>query len=96
MIAITRSIVLIGLLSFAESIFAMQLVTPEEVMASRSAPPIQEASSDTADPMAPQITVIAPDSIDKAIKNPFKMEVLFKSKDGAVVDFKSSMIHFLA
>ena len=89
MIAITRSIVLIGLLSFAESIFAMQLVTPEEVMASRSAPPIQEASSDTADPMAPQITVIAPDSIDKAIKNPFKMEVLFKSKDGAVVDFKS-------
>jgi hypothetical protein len=89
MIAITRSIVLIALLSLAESTFAMQLVTPEEVMASRNAPPIQEASSDPADPMAPQITVVAPDSIDKAIKNPFKMEVLFKSKDGAVVDFKS-------
>ena len=89
MIAITRSIVLIGLLSVAESSFALQLVTPEEVMASRSAPPVQEVSSEPADPMAPQITVVAPDSIDKAIKNPFKMEVLFKSKDGAVVDFKS-------
>ena len=89
MIAITRSIVLIGLLSVAESSFALQLVTPEEVMASRSAPPVQEVSSEPSDPMAPQITVVAPDSIDKAIKNPFKMEVLFKSKDGAAVDFKS-------
>jgi hypothetical protein len=87
--AITRSIFLIGLLSVAESSFALQLVTPEEVMASRSAPPVQEVSSEPSDPMAPQITVVAPDSIDKAIKNPFKMEVLFKSKDGAAVDFKS-------
>jgi len=59
MIAITRSIVLIGLLSVAESSFALQLVTPEEVMASRSAPPVQEVSSEPSDPMAPQITVIA-------------------------------------
>ena len=89
MIAIIRSIVLIGLLSVTELTFAMQLVTPEEVMASLNAPPVQEVSSEPADPMAPQITVVAPDSIDKAIKNPFKMEVLFKSKDGAVVDLKS-------
>ena len=89
MIAIIRSIVLLGLLSVTELTFAMQLVTPEEVMASLNAPPVQEVSSEPADPMAPQITVVAPDSIDKAIKNPFKMEVLFKSKDGAVVDLKS-------
>ena len=85
----TRSIFLLGLLSMAASSYALQLVTPVEVAASRNAPPVQEASSDPADPMAPQITVVDPDSIDKAIKNPFTMEVLFKSKDGNPVDFKS-------
>ena len=86
---ITRSIVLFGTMTIANSALALQLVTPEEAMASRSVPPVQEVSSDPADPMAPQITIVEPDSIDKAIKNPFKMEVLFKSQDGAVVDFKS-------
>ncbi len=85
----TGSILLVGLLTMAASSYAVQLVTPAEVAASRNAPPVQEASSDPADPMAPQITIIDPDSIDKAIKNPFTMEVLFKSKDGNPVDFKS-------
>ena len=85
----TGSILLVGLLSMAANSYAVQLVTPAEVAASRNAPPVQEASSDPADPMAPQITVVDPDSIDKAIKNPFTMEVLFKSKDGNPVDFKS-------
>jgi len=85
----TRSILLLGLMSMAASSYAVQLVTSAEAAASRNAPPVQEASSDPADPMAPQITIIDPDSIDKAIKNPFTMEVLFKSKDGIPVDFKS-------
>ena len=85
----TGSILLAGLLTMAASSYAVQLVTPAEVAASRNAPPVQEASSDPADPMAPQITIVDPDSIDKAIKNPFTMEVLFKSKDGNPVDFKS-------
>ncbi len=85
----TGSILLVGLLAMASTSYAVQLVTPAEVAASRNAPPVQEASSDPADPMAPQITIVDPDSIDKAIKNPFTMEVLFKSKDGNPVDFKS-------
>ena len=87
--AITRSILLVGLISVATSSYAAQLVTPVEVAASRNAPPVQEASSEPADPMAPQITIVDPDAIDKAIKNPFKMEVLFKSQDGNPVNFKS-------
>ena len=85
----TRSILLVGLMSMAASSYAFQLVTSAEAAASRNAPPVQEASSDPADPMAPQITIIDPDSIDKAIKNSFTMEVLFKSKDGNTVDFKT-------
>ena len=85
----TGSILLVGLLAMASSSYAVQLVTPAEVAASRNAPPVQEASSDPADPMAPQITIVDPDAIDKVIKNPFAMEVLFKSKDGNPVDFKS-------
>ena len=87
--AITRSILLVGLISVATSSYAVQLVTPVEVAASRNAPPVQEASSEPADPMAPQITIVDPDAIDKAIKNPFKMEVFFKSQDGNPVNFKS-------
>ena len=87
--AITRSILLAGLISVAASSYAVQLVTPVEVAASRNAPPVQEASSEPADPMAPQITIVDPDAIDKAIKNPFKMEVFFKSQDGNPVNFKS-------
>ena len=87
--AITRSILLVGLISVATSSYAVQLVTPVEVAASRNAPPVQEASSEPADPMAPQITIFDPDAIDKAIKNPFKMEVFFKSQDGNPVNFKS-------
>ena len=85
----TKSILLVGLMSMAASSYAVQLVTSAEAAASRNAPPVQEASSDPADPMAPQITIVDPDSIDKAIKNPFAMEVLFKSKDGNPVDFKT-------
>ena len=85
----TGSILLVGLLTMAASSYAVQLVTPVEVAASRNAPPVQEASSEPADPMAPQITIVDPDAIDKAIKNPFKMEVFFKSQDGNPVNFKS-------
>ena len=85
----TGSILLVGLLSMAANSYAVQLVTPAEVAASRNAPPVQEASSDPADPMAPQIMIVDPDAIDKVIKNPFAMEVLFKSKDGNPIDFKS-------
>jgi hypothetical protein len=77
------------ILGYSGSIFAFELLTIDEICASREASSLQEASTSPVDPMAPQITIVDPDSIDKAIKNPFTMEVLFKSHDGSPVDFKT-------
>ncbi len=68
---------------------AIQLVTKEELLKSQKASPVVEANATPMDPLAPQITLVDPDSAEKAIKNPFKMEVLFRPQDGASVDFKS-------
>ncbi len=71
--------------------WAVQLVTKQEMMRSQKAPPVLEANAAPLDPLAPQITLIDPDSNgnDKAIKNPFRMEVIFKPQEGATLDFKS-------
>ncbi len=85
----TNSLAIVLLLACAQQVAAVQLVSKEEMLKSQKAAPVVEANATPLDPLAPQITLIDPDSSDKAIKNPFKMEVLFKPQDGAAVDFKS-------
>ncbi len=84
-----KSVALVYFLIYAGQALAVQLVTKEEMLNSQEAPPVLEANAAPQDPLAPQITLVDPDSADKAIKNPFAMEVLFKPKEGASVDFKS-------
>ncbi len=86
---LAKSLTIVLLLACAQQVAAVQLVTKEEMLKSQKAAPVVEANATPLDPLAPQITLIDPDSSDKAIKNPFKMEVLFKPQDGAAVDFKS-------
>ena len=70
---------------------ALQLVTKEEMLRSQKAPPVVEAAAAPADPLAPQILLIDPEAngTDKVVRNPFKMEVIFKPQEGASLDFKS-------
>lgn len=70
---------------------AIQLVTKEEMIRSQKAPPVVEAAAAPADPLAPQITLVDPEAngADKVVRNPFKMEVIFKPQEGAALDFKS-------
>jgi hypothetical protein len=86
---LTKSLAVVVLLACTSQAEAVQLVTNEEMLKSQKAAPVVEANATPLDPLAPQITLVDPDSADKAIKNPFKMEVLFKPQDGASVDFKS-------
>ena len=86
---LTKSLAIVLLLACAQQVAAVQLVTTEEMLKSQKAAPVVEANATPPDPLAPQITLVDPDYADKAIKNPFKMEVLFKPQDGAAVDFKS-------
>jgi hypothetical protein len=50
---------------------------------------MQEAEFSQSDPKGPAIQVIDPQSLDIPLKNPFKMEVLFKPQQGATLDFTS-------
>jgi len=70
---------------------ALQFVTKEEMIRSQKAPPVVEASAAPADPLAPQILLLDPEAngTDKVVRNPFKMEVMFKPQEGAALDFKS-------
>jgi hypothetical protein len=79
----------IVLISLNFKVAAFQLVTPSEMMDSQDAPLIELLDSRTIDPQAPEIAVIDPQSADRPIRNPFKMEVEFRSNSGALVDFSS-------
>ena len=68
---------------------AFELVTKAEANASKLASSMQEAEFSQADPRGPAIQVIDPQSLDVPLKNPFKMEVLFKPQQGATLDFNS-------
>ena len=48
-----------------------------------------EAELTSPDPLAPTIQLVDPDGLDRPLKNPFKMEVLFKPQQGAMLDFSS-------
>ena len=73
---------------------AADLVTLEEARRSQQAPPVVEAQSSAADPMAPLIAVVDPQVIDKALRNPFKMEIDFKTQAGARLDFSSFKAYY--
>lgn len=71
-----------------QNVFAIELVTPEEARSSQQAAML-EAELTAPDPLAPTIQLVDPDGLDKPLKNPFKMEVLFKPQQGAMLDFSS-------
>lgn len=76
------------------SAHAVDLITPEEARRSQQAPPVVEAQSSAADPLAPLIAVVDPQVIDKALKNPFRMEIDFKTQAGARLDFSSFKAYY--
>ena len=78
----------IGVLQ-VQSGYAFELVTAAEANASKLASAMQEAEFSPVDPRGPAIQVIDPQSLDVPLKNPFKMEVLFKPQQGATLDFTS-------
>lgn len=82
------------LLCCAMSASAIDLVTPDEARRSQQAPPVVEAQSSAPDPMAPLIAVVDPQGIDKALKNPFRMEIDFKTQAGARLDFSTFKAYY--
>jgi hypothetical protein len=86
-----KIVIAAAIFTVAFPVLAVQLVTKQEMIRSQKAPPMLEVNAAPLDPLAPQITLIDPDSSgnDKVIKNPFKMEVIFKPQEGATLDFKS-------
>ncbi len=91
MSTLIKSFVVTALMSVLFPASAIQLVTKEEMIRSQKAPPVVEAAAAPADPLAPQITLVDPETngADKVVRNPFKMEVIFKPQEGAALDFKS-------
>ncbi len=73
---------------------AVDLVTPDEAHRSQQAPPVVEAQSSAPDPLAPLIAVVDPQAIGKALKNPFRMEIDFKTSDGARLDFSTFKAYY--
>ena len=82
------------MLCCALSASAVDLITPEEARRSQQAPPVVEAQSSAPDSMAPLIAVVDPQTIDKALKNPFRMEIDFKTQAGARLDFSSFKAYY--
>ncbi len=76
------------LMGLMHDLGAVELVTPDEARSSQQAAML-EAELTAPDPLAPFIQLVDPDGLDKPLKNPFKMEVLFKPQQGAMLDFSS-------
>ena len=91
MSTLIKSFAVTAMMSVLFPASAIQLVTKEEMIRSQKAPPVVEAAAAPADPLAPQITLVDPETngADKIVRNPFKMEVIFKPQEGAALDFKS-------
>lgn len=82
------------MLCCAVSASAIDLITPDEARRSQQAPPVAEAQSSAPDPLAPLIAVVDPQAIGKALKNPFRMEIDFKTSDGAHLDFSTFKAYY--
>ena len=90
----TRTTTAVLMLCCAISASAIDLVTPDEARRSQQAPPVVEAQSSAPDSMAPLIAVVDPQAIDKALKNPFRMEIDFKTQAGARLDYSSFKAYY--
>jgi hypothetical protein len=90
----TRTTTAVLMLCCAMSASAIDLVTPDEARRSQQAPPVVEAQSSAPDSMAPLIAVVDPQAIDKALKNPFRMEIDFKTQAGARLDYSSFKAYY--
>ena len=88
---LARSFIAATLMGTMLTASAVQLITKDEMLDSLHTPPTIEAAAAPADPLAPQITVVDPDpnGTDKVVRNPVKMEVVFKTQEGVTLDFKS-------
>lgn len=84
---ISVCIVALGLVNM-QNVCAVELVTPDEARSSQLAAML-EAELTAPNPLAPTIQLVDPDVLDKPLKNPFKMELLFKTQQGALLDFSS-------
>lgn len=73
---------------------ALQLVTEAEARQSQASPPLASTESRPADPQAPEIALVDPQDTGKPLHNPFKMEVLFKSRSAATLDFSSFRAYY--
>lgn len=73
---------------------AVQLVTADEAQRSQSAPPLTSAAASPADPQAPEIAILDPRGIDRPIRSPFSMEVEFRPRAGAALDFSSLRVFY--
>lgn len=82
-----------AVLAYATCANAIELVTPEEALSSQRAAML-EADLTAPDPLAPTIQLIDPDGLDKPLKNPFRMEVLFKPQQGAFLDFTTFKAYY--
>jgi hypothetical protein len=83
----TLKLVVLAIL-FANTAYAFELVTPDEVSQSQDALML-EAELSVPDPLGPMIQLLDPVSLDMPFKNPFKMEVIFKPQNGSEVDFST-------
>jgi hypothetical protein len=90
----TRMVTAALMLCCAISASAIDLITLDEARRSQQAPPVAEAQSSAPDPMAPLIAVVDPQAIGKALKNPFRMEIDFKTSDGARLDFSTFKAYY--
>jgi hypothetical protein len=90
----TRTTTAVLMLCCAMSASAIDLVTPDEARRSQQAPPVVEAQSSAPDSMAPLIAVVDPQAIDRALKNPFRMEIDFKTQAGARLDYSSFKAYY--
>ena len=81
-------------LTYLSLAHAIELVTPEEALSSQRAAML-EADLTAPDPLAPTIQLIDPEGLDKPLKNPFRMEVLFKPQQGALllISIKDNLGH---
>lgn len=84
---ISACIIALGLVNM-QNVCAVELVTPDEARSSQLAAML-EAELTAPNPLAPTIQLVDPDVLDKPLKNPFKMELLFKTQQGALLDFSS-------
>ena len=79
----------LALLSTAQLGLAGPLVSLEEMLASQNGTILALVDAAPVNPLAPQISVTAPDSLEPAMKNPFNIEILLKAQKDAELNFGS-------